>query len=266
MLKSAVYSILAASLVNAGTIPLGKLSDIDKIGTQTEIFPFLGGSGPYYSFPGDYGISRDLPESCEMKQVQMVGRHGERYPTVSKAKSIMTTWYKLSNYTGEFSGALSFLNDDYEFFIRDTKNLEMETTLANSVNVLNPYTGEMNAKRHARDFLAQYGYMVENQTSFAVFTSNSNRCHDTAQYFIDGLGDKFNISLQTISEAESAGANTLSAHHSCPAWDDDVNDDILKKYDTKYLSGIAKRLNKENKGLNLTSSDANTFLHGVHMK
>ncbi|CAI4731172.1 AHG_G0047500.mRNA.1.CDS.1 [Saccharomyces cerevisiae] len=226
MLKSAVYSILAASLVNAGTIPLGKLSDIDKIGTQTEIFPFLGGSGPYYSFPGDYGISRDLPESCEMKQVQMVGRHGERYPTVSKAKSIMTTWYKLSNYTGQFSGALSFLNDDYEFFIRDTKNLEMETTLANSVNVLNPYTGEMNAKRHARDFLAQYGYM----------------------YFIDGLGDKFNISLQTISEAESAGANTLSAHHSCPAWDDDVNDDILKKYDTKYLSGIAKRLNKGKQG------------------
>ncbi|KAM5426434.1 Acid phosphatase PHO11 [Saccharomyces cerevisiae] len=244
MLKSAVYSILAASLVNAGTIPLGKLSDIDKIGTQTEIFPFLGGSGPYYSFPGDYGISRDLPESCEMKQVQMVGRHGERYPTVSKAKSIMTTWYKLSNYTGQFSGALSFLNDDYEFFIRDTKNLEMETTLANSVNVLNPYTGEMNAKRHARDFLAQYGYM----------------------YFIDGLGDKFNISLQTISEAESAGANTLSAHHSCPAWDDDVNDDILKKYDTKYLSGIAKRLNKENKGLNLTSNELVRFSYGQDLE
>ncbi|CAI4244339.1 CLN_G0001040.mRNA.1.CDS.1 [Saccharomyces cerevisiae] len=78
-------------------------------------------------------------------------------------------------------------------------------------------------------------------------------------FFIDGLGDQFNISLQTISEAESAGANTLSAHHSCPAWDDDVNDDILKKYNTKYLSGIAKRLNKENKGLNLTSSDATTF-------
>ncbi|CAI4878849.1 CLL_collapsed_G0016060.mRNA.1.CDS.1 [Saccharomyces cerevisiae] len=115
MFKSAVYSILAASLVNAGTIPLGKLSDIDKIGTQTEIFPFLGGSGPYYSFPGDYGISLDLPEGCEMKQVQMVGRHGERYPTVSKAKSIMATWYKLGNYTGQFNGSLSFLNDDYEF-------------------------------------------------------------------------------------------------------------------------------------------------------
>ncbi|CAI4879010.1 ADS_G0016250.mRNA.1.CDS.1 [Saccharomyces cerevisiae] len=64
-----------------------------------------------------------------MKQVQMVGRHRERYPSsVSTAKSIMTTWYKLSNYTGQFSGALSFLNDDYEFFIRDTKTLEMETT------------------------------------------------------------------------------------------------------------------------------------------
>ncbi|CAI4549116.1 BAH_G0025070.mRNA.1.CDS.1 [Saccharomyces cerevisiae] len=160
----------------------------------------------------------------------MVGRHGERYPTASKAKSIMATWYKLGNYTGQFNGSLSFLNDDYEFFIRDTNNLEMETTLANSV-----------------DFLL-------------FFTSSSQRCHDTAQFFIDGLGDQFNISLQTISEAESAGANTLSAHHSCAAWDDDVNDDILKKYDTKYLSGIAKRLNKENKGLNLTSSDATKLL------
>lgn len=34
MFKSVVYSILAASLANAGTIPLGKLADVDKIGTQ----------------------------------------------------------------------------------------------------------------------------------------------------------------------------------------------------------------------------------------
>ncbi|EHN02007.1 Pho12p [Saccharomyces cerevisiae x Saccharomyces kudriavzevii VIN7] len=135
MFKSIAYSIVAASLVNAGTIPLGKLSDIDKIGTQKDIFPFLGGAGPYYSFPGDYGISRDLPEGCEMKQVQMLGRHGERYPTASKAKTIMATWYKLSNYTGQFNGSLSFLNDDYEFFIQNSSNLEMETTLANTVDV-----------------------------------------------------------------------------------------------------------------------------------
>ncbi|CAI4305764.1 ADQ_G0006510.mRNA.1.CDS.1 [Saccharomyces cerevisiae] len=49
-------------------------------------------------------------------------------------------------------------------------------------------------------------------------------------------------------EARVAGANTLSAHHSCPAWDDDVNDDILKKYNTKYLSGIAKRLKQGKQG------------------
>lgn len=87
MFKSIVCSVLAASLVNAGTIPLGKLADVAKIGTQEEIIPYLGGAGPYFSFPGDYGISRDLPEGCEMKQLQMVGRHGERYPTFSKAKT-----------------------------------------------------------------------------------------------------------------------------------------------------------------------------------
>lgn len=80
----------------------------------------------------------------------------------------------------------------------------METTYANSVDVLNPYTGEMDAKRHAREFLQQYGYMVENHTSFPIFAASSERVHDTAQYFIDGLGDQFNISLQTVSEAMSA--------------------------------------------------------------
>ncbi|CAI4265580.1 CFF_collapsed_G0002810.mRNA.1.CDS.1 [Saccharomyces cerevisiae] len=109
MFKSVVYSILAASLANAGTIPLGKLADVDKIGTQKYIFPFLGGAGPYYSFPGDYGISRDLPEGCEMKQLQMVGRHGERYPTVSLAKTIKSTWYKLSNYTRQFNRLIVIL-------------------------------------------------------------------------------------------------------------------------------------------------------------
>ncbi|AJP86672.1 CIC_collapsed_G0002820.mRNA.1.CDS.1 [Saccharomyces cerevisiae] len=259
MFKSVVYSVLAAALVNAGTIPLGELADVAKIGTQEDIFPFLGGAGPYFSFPGDYGISRDLPEGCEMKQLQMLARHGERYPTYSKGATIMKTWYKLSNYTRQFNGSLSFLNDDYEFFIRDDDDLEMETTFANSDNVLNPYTGEMDAKRHAREFLAQYGYMFENQTSFPIFAASSERVHDTAQYFIDGLGDQFNISLQTVSEAMSAGANTLSAGNACPGWDEDANDDILDKYDTTYLDDIAKRLNKENKGLNLTSKDANTL-------
>ncbi|CAI4602554.1 ADQ_G0034310.mRNA.1.CDS.1 [Saccharomyces cerevisiae] len=51
---------LAASLVNAGTIPLGKLSDIDKIGTQTEIFPVFGCFSHTTLSPGDYFL--DLPE------------------------------------------------------------------------------------------------------------------------------------------------------------------------------------------------------------
>ncbi|CAI4429691.1 ADM_collapsed_G0016570.mRNA.1.CDS.1 [Saccharomyces cerevisiae] len=89
MLKSAVYSILAASLVNAGTIPLGKLSDIDKIGTQTRNFPIFGWFWAILLFPGDYGISRDLPESCEIgSKCKWLVDTVKRYPTVSKAKSI----------------------------------------------------------------------------------------------------------------------------------------------------------------------------------
>ncbi|CAI1906035.1 hypothetical protein SEUBUCD646_0D02140 [Saccharomyces eubayanus] len=259
MFMSLAYAILCASLTDAAAIPTGSLADADQIGSQQRFFPFLGGSGPYFSFPANYGIPADIPVGCTLTQVQMIGRHGERYPTNSEAKGIFQTWYKISNYTGKYNGPLSFLNYEYEFFISHESDLEMETTLENSMDVLNPYTGEMDAKSHAREFLAKYGQLVENRTSFPIFTSNSKRVHDTARFFIDGLGDNFNVSLQTISEASSAGANTLTAKSSCPNWRSNVNGDILSEYSSEYLENIANRLNEENKGLNLIKSDANAL-------
>lgn len=260
MFKSLPCAILlCASLANTAAIPLGSLADVDQIGSQQSLFPFLGGSGPYFSFPANYGIPADIPVGCTLTQVQMIGRHGERYPTRSEAKGIFEAWYKISNYTGKYNGSLSFLNYQYEFFISQDSDLEMETTLENSMDVLNPYTGEMDAKRHAREFLARYGQLVENYTSFPIFASNSKRVHDTAQFFIDGLGNDFNIPLQTISEAPSSGANTLTAKASCPNWRASVNGDVLSKYPSDYLENIANRLNGENKGLNLSKNDANAL-------
>ncbi|CAI4395345.1 CFF_collapsed_G0026170.mRNA.1.CDS.1 [Saccharomyces cerevisiae] len=73
----------------------------------------------------------------------------------------------------------------------------------------------MNAKRHARDFLAQYGYMVENQTSLPFLRLTRTDVMILPSISLTVWVINSNISLQTISEAESAGANTLSAHHSC---------------------------------------------------
>ncbi|SCU95651.1 LADA_0G16710g1_1 [Lachancea dasiensis] len=257
--RSVLLTLGGLCSTHAFAIPPRKGTALSKIGTQEHLFPFLGGAAPYFSYPGSYGIPIGPPSHCELQQIQLLARHGERYPTKSSGKKLMKTWNKLKEYPHSFNGSLSFINDDYEFFVRENENLEMETSLKNSVNALNPYSGEMDAKRHAQQFLALYEGFLEGNREFAVFASSSERVHDTAEFFIESLGDKFQVSLQVVSEDPSAGANTLSAGYACPAWDPDAYTEIIGNYSTKYLTDIAERLNNENRGLNLTESDANNL-------
>lgn len=228
--------------------------DIAKIGTQEHLFPFLAGSAPYFDYPTNYSIPRDLPDDCQLTQVQVLARHGERYPTNSTGRKIINTWYKLNNYTRDFEGSLSFLNS-YEFFLKDKfDQFEALTTQENSISPLNPYLGEYDAKRHALEFSQRYESILRNVTDLTIFTSNSKRVYDTAKYFSEALGDGFNISLAVLDEDPSSGANTLTPGYSCPKWNE--NDGILEGFNTDYLTDIVKRLGAENKGLNLTTTDA----------
>lgn len=245
-----------AALGEAAVVDRQYAVAVNKIGTQEKIFPFLGGAGPYFSFPFDTGIPVETPEGCKLTQVQLFARHGERFPTRKMGKKILETYHKLANYTGSFNEPLSFLNEGYEFFVRDAEFYEEETTLNNSLNPLNPYTGEIDAKRHSQEFLRLYKELLNETSSFAVFTSNSKRCHDTAQFFIEGLGNDYNVSLQIIDEDLSSGVNSLTPRYGCANFNGNENDGYVGTYSQEYLSNLAKRLKAENKDLNLTKSDA----------
>lgn len=253
---SGLLATLVAQTVDAYVVPQGKLPDLHKLGTQDYLFPYLAGAAPYFSFPGNYGIPTTAPEGCEISQLQVIARHGERYPTTGRARRLFSTYYKLSNYTREFNESLSFLNDDYTFFISDSNNIEQETTYKNSLDVLNPYTGQRDAEKHARQFLDEYSALLENTTSFPIFAASSRRVHDTAQFFSKALGEKYNVTLQVVSEAPTSGANTISAGNACPGWNESANANVTDAFSTDYLKNIASRLNRQNKGLNLTQTDA----------
>ncbi|CAR21807.1 histidine phosphatase family protein [Lachancea thermotolerans CBS 6340] len=251
--------LLAASLTEAAPVlKQGKAStaDVSKIGTQEKLFPYLAGSGPHYDYPLSYGIPKEIPEQCTLQQVQLFARHGERYPTQNKGKAIASTYKKLHDFNGTFTGALEFLNEDYEFFVQDTANYEELTTWDNILDPINPYVGELDAQKHARQFLFQYGELLENHTSFPIFTSNSKRVHDTANFFAKALGDRYNVSLQIIDEDPSMGANTLTPIESCTVYNESEQADVMNEYSDAYLVNLAGRLNTENSGLNLTKSDA----------
>ncbi|KAL2707569.1 Acid phosphatase [Kluyveromyces marxianus] len=260
LLFLALFAVSEGSpLYNSGFSNLNS----DKIGKQEDIFPYLAGAAPYYKYPKDYGIELGIPENCQLKQVQLIARHGERYPSKGKAKTLATTWAKLQNYTGQFNGSLSFLNDDgYVWFMQDTSQVELETTLANIPNPLNPYTGEEDAKKHARRFASLYGDLFNTSSNIEMFTSSSRRVHDTAVFFAEELDHYVNSThLNIISENTTSGVNTLVPGTSCITWDSNENATYVSTYSEKYLDGIAERLNNENKeiNLNLTKTDANNL-------
>jgi hypothetical protein len=68
------------------------------------LLKYFGGLGPYIG--GEYVPSS---EGCQVTQVHMIARHGERYPTLGMGLQIAMFARNVSGITG-FKGALSFLN------------------------------------------------------------------------------------------------------------------------------------------------------------
>ena len=230
-------------------------NDISKVGTQKDLFKYLDGSAPYFSFPANTSISKDVPEGCQLTQVQLFARHGERYPSTSAGKRILKVWNKLSNYTSQFNGTLSFLNDDYTFFL-NPDNFELLVSENNTLNPINPYLGSLDAEKHAEEFLDQYSDLLTKGENLTIFASSSRRVHDTAQDFIEALGDSYNVDLQILSEDPSQGANSLTPAYACGTWNESEGSEIIDQFNTNYLVDIANRINANNTGLNLTQTDA----------
>lgn len=78
MISANLITVLAslAAISEAVAIKNQYAVSLEKIGTQEKLFPFLGGAGPHFSFPIDYGIQKKAPENCEISQVQLMARHG----------------------------------------------------------------------------------------------------------------------------------------------------------------------------------------------
>jgi hypothetical protein len=81
-----------------------------RAGNQS-IFQMMGFLSPYFPSPG-FGVDEyPLPEGAELVQVQMVSRHGARYPTSNSG--VEKFGKKIGDASGKFkaNGALAFLNN-----------------------------------------------------------------------------------------------------------------------------------------------------------
>ena len=217
---------------------------------DASIFPFLNGQGPHYDYPQSFGIPVEVPDQCTVEHVQMLARHGERYPTASKGKLMIALWDKLKVFQGQFDGPLEIFND-YEFFVSDTKYFD-QLTNSSDVDPSNPYMGSKTAEILGKYIAFNYGELFGNYTP--VFTSSSGRVYQTAKYAVSALEEELNVQLdlQIIQENETAGANSLTPGDSCVSYNGDLGEEYFENVTLSYLTDIKNRWMKKNSNLNLT--------------
>lgn len=215
---------------------------------------YLGGLAPYKQHRG-HGIPVEPPGQCKVEQVQMIARHGERYPQKDRGEAYKKLYKRLSE-KGPLVGELAFLND-YEFFIDNDQYLEKETTAGNSAGI---YAGTTEAMRHGAQFRGQFKSVYNESRPLEVFTSNSGRVHQTAKYFARGfLGDEYRendtVHWNVILEDGSMGANTLTPDNGCDYFMDEWNHTIAELFDSEYLEIAARRISEGNSHVNLSKTD-----------
>lgn len=221
---------------------------------QYSILNFLGGSAPYLQRHGS-GISTDIPDQCTLEQVQLLSRHGERYPGLAVGIGYEAIYKKVQNYNETFKGDLAFFND-YTYFVPNHDLYEKETTPKNSQGL---FSGTTNALRHGAAFRAKYGSLYTQNATLPTFSSNSGRCFLTGEYFTRGfLGEEYSdatTKFVVIDEDKKTGANSLTPRVACTNYNSSANAATVNKYNTSFWQEIADRFESTNPGLNITSND-----------
>ncbi len=248
------FSALAATLFLTPNLVFGL--SFDKQFPQTgdeqyNILRYSAQGGPWVPFHG-YGISPETPDECIVDQVFLYSRHGERYPSTSKGKSIKAVVEKLKANTQ--TGALKFIND-YEYWITDEALLETETTTG-------PYSGLANMFQYGVEFRNKYGVLWDGESVLPIYAGDYFRVIESAQYFGKGFFARNYstlASVQVIPETAEVGANSLTPRMGCTKYNSSEQQEIIDSTPNTYLKKIAARLNKESPAANLTASDASNL-------
>lgn len=226
---------------------------------QYNVVKYLSSAGPYIQHPG-FGISTDIPEQCTIEQVQLIMRHGERYPGLSAGLAHKKIIDRLQSYNGTFKGDLAFLND-YKYYVSDESLYEYETTPSNSKG---PFTGYETGLKAGASFRSKYSDLYKENATLPLFIAGSSRVRQTALFFAEGfLGENFknNVVKEVIlDEDKKFGLNTLVPRWGCPAWNSTYYSEFVNKFPKTYLQNIVSRFVKSNPGLNVTTSDVSQLV------
>ncbi|KAI1210892.1 phosphoglycerate mutase-like protein [Annulohypoxylon truncatum] len=202
------------------------------------------------SFPVPSEISPDTPKSCEVTFVQLLSRHGARYPTEHKSSAYGTLIDHIHNSVTDYGKGFEFIKD-YKY----TLGADQLTS-----------SGEQQMVMSGEVFYERYKHLTRIHTPF-VRSSGQERVVDSAKRWTEGfhearLDDETSHAPDTypykiLIIPETKGFNNSLSPDLCPAFEDSKSDSDNEKemWMEKVVSPLTDRLNQNLPGANLTNEE-----------
>ncbi|KAH7493871.1 hypothetical protein FOMA001_g1092 [Fusarium oxysporum f. sp. matthiolae] len=205
------------------------------------IFQMMGYLSPYSPSTG-FGVDEyPIPPGAEIVQVQMLSRHGARYPT--PGSNVATLGERLANASAglKTSGALEFLMD-WKYGLGKAILVPRGRQELFESGVLHSY---------------MYGSLYNPQSKLIVRTTTQDRMLKSAENWMAGffgLEWTNNATIEVIIEAPGFN-NSLAGGLNCPNSDKADYVTPVAAWYKKYLKDATARFNNVTKGFTWTPAD-----------
>nr|AAB96873.1 phytase [Thermomyces dupontii] len=216
---------------------------------RPEISHSWGQYSPFFSLADQSEISPDVPQNCKITFVQLLSRHGARYPTSSKTELYSQLISRIQKTATAYKGYYAFLKD-YRYQL--------------GANDLTPF-GENQMIQLGIKFYNHYKSLARNAVPF-VRCSGSDRVIASGRLFIEGFqsakvldphSDKHDAppTINVIIEEGPSYNNTLDTG-SCPVFEDSSGGhDAQEKFAKQFAPAILEKIKDHLPGVDLAVSD-----------
>lgn len=207
-----------------------------------------GQYSPYFSL-ADVGISNTVPEKCDVTFVQVLSRHGARYPTASKSKKYKTLIKAIQANATAFNGKTAFLRSyDYTLGSDDLTTFGQRQMVSSGVK-----------------FYQRYKDLTRDHVPF-IRSADSSRVIESGNMFIQGFQQskaedyaanhtQGNATIAVVI-SEDPGANNTLNHNTCTAFEaSDLSDQVSENYTAVIAPFMAQRLHSDLPGVTLSNDE-----------
>ncbi|ROV96226.1 hypothetical protein VSDG_04983 [Cytospora chrysosperma] len=206
----------------------------------------LGGVAPYFE-PSDPQTDPAPPQGCTPVRAAYLVRHAAIYANDYDYEEYMSPFIsKFQNKTGNVNWStipsLSFL-------------ASWSPPISEAEEELLTRVGKLEATQLGTSLNFRYPKFALPKR---IWTSSADRTYESAKALLRGLepaGGDNSISLVSVYESDSGGADSLTPYHSCPKYSGSAGSDQSGVYMDKFTKPIMARLNAAAPGFNFTVED-----------